>query len=288
MSQSSESSAAAQAFFVARAEAVDMLLSLRALFLVITYGALTAVAGGVANWMYIKSQEQLAAAGGEAVRMADVQAELIKGLSSEGWVTPELGDQLASGQLPVILLFVLKTTSWLLPGLILLVGFNRISGDISTRFTRYVLQRVHRGSYLAGKVVGHWLVSLGAVMVVQVVLLGAAYGYDVFDHELVAKALPRVWLGMALFTLVFAAYTQMCAALFARPFVTLLLGLMLLVACNVATWIAGRIWEPLGKIWVGDWDTRLWMLDPVAVGVFLLYAAIFVALAQVVLRKRDL
>jgi hypothetical protein len=288
VTQSSESSALSQAFFVARAEAVDMLLSLRAAFLVVTYGAITAVAGGVANWLYTKTQEQLTEAGGAGVSLVEVQAEMIKGLVEQGWVGPELGEQLSSGQLPLILLLVLKASGWLLPGLILLIGFNRISGDISSRFTRYVLQRVHRGSYLAGKVVGHWLASFGAVVVVQLGLLAVAYLNDVFDHTLIAKALPRIWVGMALFTLVFVAYTQLCAALFARPFVTLLLGLMILVAADVGTFVGGLAWEPVGQVWVGDWDTRLWMLDPVAVAVFLAYAAAFVGLAQLVLRKRDL
>ena len=278
----------AQAFFVARAEAADMLLSLRALFLVLTYGALTAVAGGVANWLYTKAQEQLTEAGKTEVSLAMVQEELIKGMMEQGWVEPALGEQLSSGALPVIMLLVLKATGWVLPGLILLVGFNRISGDISTRFTRYVMQRVHRGSYLAGKVAGHWLASFGAVIVVQAALLGVAYAMDVFDHELMAKAMPRIWVAMALFTLVFVTYTQMCAALFARPFVSLLLGLMLLVAFDVGTFAASLFYAPLGQLWVGDWDTRLWALDPVAIAVFLGYAAAFAAIAQLVLRKRDL
>ena len=57
---------------------------------------------------------------------------------------------MVKGDLPPLVLGVLFFSTFAIPWLILLVGYNRISEDVATKYTRYVLQRVHRGAYLAG------------------------------------------------------------------------------------------------------------------------------------------
>ncbi len=272
---------------MARAEAKEMVLSVRALFFVILYGG---IAGSIA-WGVVKADEKLdgklAALSGQMDSLGVTERGAILEQVTEAGFPEAVANAVISGELPILLLVLLWSSTLVVPGLILLVGFNRISGDISSRFTRYVLQRVHRESYLLGKIVGHWLISFLAVVAVHCVLLVLGKVYDVFDFEQTLAAMPQIWAGMALFTFAYVAYTQMFSVLVAQPFLSLLFGFMGIAAIRVLTFILGFMYEPLGQIWLGDWDMRLWAMDPIAVAVFLAYGLGFSALALVALRRRD-
>lgn len=278
---------AAEAFFMARAEAKEMVLSVRAIFLVLVYFV---VAGG-AGWLTLKVDEKLdGQLKGLATKVTELsvteRASIIEELTKNG-MPDAVVDAFMGGGLPLLLLIVLYSSTFVIPGLILLVGFNRISGDIGSRFTRYVLQRVHRESYLVGKIIGHWLVCTLAVLVVHGLLLGLAHYYEVFDHARILAAMPRIWLGMALFTLAYVTYTQLFSSLFSQPFLSLLFGIMGIFGIKLVTFVLSFFYAPLGQIWLGDWDVRLWALDPAAIAVFGGYSVAFFALSLVVLRRRD-
>ncbi len=272
---------------MARAEAKEMVLSVRALFFILVY---LVVAGGV-GWGTLKLNEkldgQLSDLSTKVTELSAAErAGIIEQVTSSGM--PEaVTDAFLSGNLPILLLIILFSSTFVVPGLILLVGFNRISGDIGSRFTRYVLQRVHRESYLLGKIVGHWLVSFVAVLVVHAILVAAGSYYEVFDHERIVEAMPRIWVGMALFTLAYVTYTQLFSTLFAQPFLSLMFGIMGIFAIKALTFTLSFFYAPLGQVWLGDWDIRLWALDPTAIAVFAAYSLGFTALSFVVLRRRD-
>lgn len=271
-----------------RAEAIEMVLSVRALFLVLVYGLL---AGG-AGWATLKLDEKLegklSGLTGQLDKLgATERAGLLEQVADSGLPTA-VAEAYLDGSLPLLLLIILWSSTFVLPGLMLLVGFNRISGDVSSRFTRYVLQRVHRGSYLTGKIIGHWLVSLLAVLAAQGVLLGLGAMYDVFDYERILAAMPRIWLGMALFTFAYSAYTQLFSILMSQPFLSLMFGVMGIMAMKFVTFLLSFAYAPLGQVWLGDWDMRLWAMDPKAILVFAAYGLGFVGLSFVALRRKDL
>jgi ABC-type transport system involved in multi-copper enzyme maturation permease subunit len=135
-----------------------------------------------------------------------------------------------------LVLGVLYFSTFAIPWLILLVGYNRISEDVQTKYTRFLLQRVHRGAYLAGKIAGHWVASLLAIIVVHSLLLAYAAATDRFDVAAVLKVMPRVWLSMALFVLAYSTFTCMVSSVLQPPFLVLLIGTMLLFTLKFGTW----------------------------------------------------
>lgn len=272
---------------MARAEAKEMVLSVRALFFVILYFG---IAGSIA-WAVVKidaeTDGKLAAISSQMSSLGQTERGAILEQVTEAGFPEAVANAVMNGQLPILVLVLLWSSTFIVPGLILLVGFNRISGDVSSRFTRYVLQRVHRESYLLGKIVGHWLVSFLAVVVVHCILLALGSVYEVFDFEQSLAAIPSIWAGMALFTFAYVAYTQLMSVLVAQPFLSLLFGFMGIAAIRVVTFILGLTYEPLGQIWLGAWDMRLWAMDPIAIAVFAAYGLGFSGLALLALRRRD-
>lgn len=272
-----------------RAEAAEMVLSVRALFFVVVY----AVLAGGSGYLLLKADEktegQFTKLSGQIVDMAaSEKAQVLEQLQDSG-VPSAVLEAFFDGTLPLFLLVILWSSTFILPLMMLLVGFNRISGDVSTRFTRYVLQRVHRGSYLTGKIVGHWLVSFLAVLIVQAGLLAiASTRDDVFGFDAIVSAMPRIWAAMALFTFAYVAYTQLFSILFSQPFLSLLFGMMGILTIKFVTFVLQFVWAPLGQVWLGDWDLRLWVLEPAAIGVFLAYGLGFVGLSFLALRRKDL
>lgn len=287
-SENSAPSAVAGALAMARAEILEMVLSVRAAFFLLVYLAAAAFAGLAiikvddgTNGQLSSMQSRLSQLGEE--EKAQAIEQLTKANMPEGFIEAFL-----DGRFPILLLGILYFSTFFLPGVILLVGFNRISGDVSSRFTRYVLQRVHRGSYLAGKIAGHFVVSFAAVVLVHAILLAVGKSQDVFGFDLIISAMPRIWVSMALFTFTYVAYAQLFSALVTQPFLSLLFGLLGLFAIRFLTFVLSFVWAPLEHVWLNDWDLELWTLQPAAVGVYLAYGVGFVALSWLVLRRKDL
>jgi ABC-type transport system involved in multi-copper enzyme maturation permease subunit len=273
-----------EALYLAREEIATMVVSIRAVFLVITYSVIAGAIGAAMLWLNDKTD-------GNLLKGADMLKEApevaIEKLTEVG-LNPHLAEAMVNGDLPPLVLGVLFFSTFAIPWLILLVGYNRISEDVSTKYTRYVLQRVHRGSYLAGKIAGHWLVSFLAIIVVHGLLLGYAAATDRFDVGAMMHAMPRVWLAMALFVLAYSTFTCMVSSVLQPPFLVLLVGTMLLFALKFAAWVGSFIYEPIGDAWIGSWDVPLWAFDPRAVAVYAGYSLVFIGVAYMILRRRDL
>lgn len=269
-----------------------LIFGLRSILFLVIYGGFGAAVGGGFSWM-VRELEKQAVAKNPALAALDRQAMMAQMLRSDE-LREQLGpaierfggeallEALARGDLPWVVLVVLLSSTFLLPGLILLVGYDRISEDLSTKFCRFVLQRVRRGTYLTGKLLGHWLVSLLAVIAVHLglVALGATLVPD-FDAGRVMAAMPSIWLGMACFTLAYSAYTMLLSTLFVPPFAALALGAIGLVVM----WFLSL--GPLNGVWMGTWDMGLWVLQPTALLVFLAHALLLFGAAHLVLSRRD-
>ena len=274
---------------MARAEAREMVLSLRALFLVLVYAVF---AGGIGRLLTFLNEESggkmWAAVEHAAALPEDQRAQLIDQLAAQLGMARAVAEAIVSGDLPPLVFAVLYSSTFVLPALMFLVGFNRISEEVSSHFTRYVLQRVHRGSYLVGKVFGHWLVSFLAIVFVHLGLLIYASSVDLFDAESTWRAMPRVWAGMALFVLAYASFNAVFSSMLNPPIAALLVSLVALCGLWMAPKILGLFYAPLGRVWLGSWDTQLWALDPPAIAVYLGYSGLFLAGAYLILRRRDL
>jgi ABC-type transport system involved in multi-copper enzyme maturation permease subunit len=276
-----------EALFLAREEAANMVVSIRAVFLVVTYAVIAGAIGTGLLWAYERLNQQMGGRLGEATDAIKQTSDLVPKLI-EGGVDPALARAMVEGDLPWLVVGVLYFSTFAIPWLILLVGYNRISEDIQSKYTRFLLQRVHRGSYLAGKIVGHWLASLLAIIVVHGMLLAYAAATDRFDVVEVLKVMPRVWLSMALFVLAYSTFTCMVSSVLTPPFLVLLVGTMALFMLKFSVWIGSFFYAPIGDAWIGTWDVALWNFDPRAVAVYAGYSLVFIGLAYFVLRRRDL
>src|SRR5688572_5331060 len=129
-----------EALYLAREEAATMVVSIRAVFLVVTYSVIAGAIGAVLLWINDKTDGNLLK-GAEALRESP---ELVIEKLTEAGFNPHLAEAMVRGDLPPLVLGVLFFSTFAIPWLILLVGYNRISEDVSTKYTRYLLQRVHR------------------------------------------------------------------------------------------------------------------------------------------------
>ena len=280
----------AEMLTVAGAEVVEMVMSVRFLFLLAAYGGAGGLAGYVWTSLDENSNGQLTEFSEKAANISEEErAQALEQMMEQGGPMIEMmGSIVLDPVLPPLAMLVLQGTSWLLPLLILLVGYNRIAEDLESRYTRYVLQRVHRESYLAGKIVGHALVCFVAVLLVQVLWIVFAQIFEVYGADGLWGAAPRIWLGMFVYVLAYSAFTMFASTLFARSVMALLLGAMLMYAIWFAANVASVIWAPLGWMWLSSWYPALWRLDPIGYAVFAAYILVFVGLASAILRRVDL
>ena len=281
-----------EALIVARYELIAMLLSVRSVLFAVIYGGLSfgvgALHGKVTGWMDEKLAEQMPSL--SAVERADMlnnkeqlgqmfekAPELVDALGGQAVV-----DALVDGTVPSVVLLVLFVSTFTVPGLVLIVGYDRIADDLATRYARFILQRIRRGSYLAGKILGHWGAVLIVMMVVHLLLVALSTVSDGLDPGAIAVALPRVWLGLAVFLLAYVGFSAMLSSTISPPFAALAVGGMMLMGL----WLASFV-DAFGVVWMGTWDMRLWVLDPPALGVFVGYSTLFIGLAFARLRTRD-
>lgn len=280
-----------EVLLVARYEILAMLGSARALFFAAVYLTLTLSVGGGYVWTVAKIRGQIDAKLDEmgpdakaALDEKELRGKLVDELVpiAEKLGGQPLADALRDDELPWVMLAVLLLSSFALPGLVLLIGFDRISEELGSRYARFVLQRVRRGSWLMGKMLGHWASALGAMILVHLVLLIFAATQDTLEVGAIARALPRIWLAAAVFLTAYVAFTALVSATISPPFACLALGTVVLAA--LWFWSLSDLGR---KIWIGTWDVRLWVGDPEAAARFLITAAVFGGLAWARVRTRE-
>lgn len=266
---------------VARYELAAMLGGLRAMLFLVSYGV---VSGGVAGfflWADAKSEGKLRTFE-ETVHNSspEQKAQAIEELSKV--VGRPLIEAFLDGKMPMIVLFVLFFSTFAIPGLVLLVGYGGLADDLSSRFARYVLQRVRRESWLLGKMAAHFAASYAAVLLVHALLLGYAALATDFDVGAALAAMPRIWIAMVLFILGYVAFTALFSAVVSPPFAAFALGAIALFGLWVVSFIPG-----LGDVWMGSWHMQLWALDPRAIAVYAAHAVVLGGLAYAGLLRRD-
>ena len=267
-----------------------MVGSIRLVFLVVGYAGIGLFAGYVWTSLDAQNEGRLTELSQQTANFTPEQrAANLQQLAEEGGPMAQMfGELLYDPALPPLAMIVLQGSSWILPLLILLVGYNRIAEDLESRYTRYIMQRVHRDSYLGGKVLGHAAVCIVAVLAVQGLWIVLASVFQLYGAERMWGATIRIWPAMVVYVLAFATYTMLVSTLFARSMLALLLGTLMLYAIWFALNVASFVWAPLGEIWLSSWYGELYRLRPVGILVFFAYTAAFLLLANTVLRRIDL
>lgn len=260
-----------EAAIVARYEVVALATSLRAALFVVLYGA-TAVTVG-------KLLLRLDAATGALGGLSDQAAGVDPGHRDR--LVAQVALWLGSN-VPPIVSGILWPSAFVLPPLILLIGHAIIAEDTSTRFARFVLQRVSRGAYLAGKMAALFAVAYAGVLVVHLALLAyAATSLAGFDPAATLAALPRVWTALAVFIAAHVAYAAAFSARLTPPFFAFAAGAMALFALWVVSF------SRAGRFWMGSWSGALFNLDLDALAIYAIHTAVLTGAAWLALARRD-
>jgi ABC-2 type transport system permease protein len=226
----------------------------------------------------------------------------------------------ALAQVPLIVLLTFKVTLFFLPLYIAVMGFDQISGEIGPRSIRYLTVRARRSSILWGKYLSQATLLAGLVMVVDLAVIGVArWLTPSFQAGAMATTLLKCWLAATVFSLAYVALSSFCSALFRSAAVSLIFNLFALfgfwlvnaigeAASRAVAQMAKAAADPDGGAegpsriatvlsWLqyvspSHYSTNL--LHPHflkflgSTGIYAGFAAAFLALGYLVLRRRDL
>ncbi|MBI3183580.1 MAG: ABC transporter permease subunit [Myxococcales bacterium] len=241
-------------------------------------------------------REEIDAAAAKAGEKA--KKELIRTLFSDDEALTE-----ALLATPLQLLIIFKLGLFFLPLFAALLGFDRLSGDIGPKTMRYFAVRSRRSSVLYGKFMAQ-VVLMGALMLIVDSLL-CLYGLatqEGFSAGELLLTLGKLWSSSVVFSLAYVALTTLCSSLTRLSAASLMWNLLALFL----VWLAGFLGDPpsVGGMPMFDpwpvlkyasvWYFRTDLLHPdlgklgAAVLAHLGYAALFLGLAHLALRRRDL
>jgi ABC-type transport system involved in multi-copper enzyme maturation permease subunit len=269
------------------------LRSARTLVFLILYGLATAVFGLVVVSMTRKVQEQINSVTHGEDLSPDTLFQMKTGVLGMFFGKEETMLKYLA-EIPLIVLLFASFALFFLPALSALIGFDTVSGELQSRSLRFVSLRARRGSVLAGKVLGQLglLVGLTAVMNLAVFVYAAlsVHGFTVGPGLL---AMVRFWGLMLIYATTYVGLTTLCSTLFRTPIFSLLTTFSVLFGF-VVLWLMSKFdsLEPIGWFLPSSYKDGLFSPQPIpvltSVGVYLGFAAIFLGLAWLALRTRDL
>lgn len=196
--------------------------------------------------------------------------------------------------IPLIVLFFFKFALLFLPLLIVLMGFDQISGELQSRAMRFAALRSSRGALLAGKVAAQVVLLLGLTAVINALLFAyAAATTEGFALGPGLVALIKFWLLTLVFGLAYIGLTAMCSALFRAPVFSLLTALCALFGFWLIA-VMGRFesLKLLSYLAPSHYEDGLispsWPQAFTSVGAYVAFAAVFLSAAWLALRTRDI
>ena len=99
------------------------------------------------------------------------QLKLVKsGFFSKLYGDDATGETLASAPIKLVILFFIAV--WLVPLLVMIIGFDGISSDLQYRTVRYWTIRSRRASYYAGKFLSLWIIVGLVTLIMQLMIWG--------------------------------------------------------------------------------------------------------------------
>lgn len=277
-----------------------MFLSVRSIFLALIYGSalVTSFWAGIAGFRKLrdKFREQVAAQGGSNFDADIAIDQAMKSDSFRDWMQEQVlpwaqgaGPEtelavrsLGGGEVPWSIVLGVIVSGAVLPPLLLLISYDRVSSDLSIKYTRYLLQRIRRGSYIVGKLLGQWVVILGIVLVVQALALLLGAGVPELAVSEMIPHLPAAWVGTSLALLAYLSFFTIYSVWFDRSFLSLMVGGVGYFVVTIFGWASA-----VGQVWIGRWDFRVALLQPSAIAVALANTAVFLGISYVIMRRRD-
>jgi len=130
------------------------------------------------------------------------------------------GDTLASAPIKLVILFFIAV--WLVPLLVMIIGFDGISADLQYRSVRYWTIRTRRASYYAGKFMALWAIIALVTLVMQLMIWGVTIvRADAPAGETILWGL-RFWATSLPITGAWCGVATLASSLFRTPMLSLL------------------------------------------------------------------
>jgi ABC-type transport system involved in multi-copper enzyme maturation permease subunit len=192
---------------------------------------------------------------------------------------------------PAVLWALFVGTLIFLPLLVLVVGFDQLSGEIQHRTIRYTVGRAHRASIVVGKALGTWAVVSIMMLVLHLTVWVIVLARGQYSIGPVLSWGGRFWLFSSICAAAYVGYTAVVSSFFRTPIVALFAG----TGGGALLWIAYHAckrWAP-PAIWAFPNAYESLLVLPgagqVAGGcaLFVLWGAACVLLATFVMVKRD-
>ena len=296
---------------VGRALKSGRVVALLVLFMLFTGLALAGI--GAVNYMVSKQEEQTLSNSqidkAQLAKADEATRKRFVGLVFSN--DEELTDALSA--MPLLLLVVFKLATVFLPLFVALMGFDQISGEIGPRSIRFLVLRVKRSSIVMGKFVSQatLLAGLMAISTVVMVLVAKLLNSD-FGWGSAFVALGKLLVAGLVSVIAYEALTTLCSALTRQSGVSLLLNVGLMFVIWFVSLISTFYRIPGADVEFGSleslksesyaaylkyasvWTYNQDLLHPSATRflsatmVHLGYGLVFLGLAHLVLRRRDI
>lgn len=195
---------------------------------------------------------------------------------------------------PPALYFLFWLTTVFAPFFILLIGFDQIAGEIQHRAIRYVAGRSRRESIVVGKALGVWAVISVMLLVLNVTVCIVMLATGAAEVGPVLSWGPRIWLFSVTACASFVGLTTLVSSLFRTPILGLFVGLV----AFFFLWVANKILMAIKAAQPASWalpfryEDLLLSHDGVrllgGVGGYLAWGVLTIALAALVMKKRDI
>lgn len=184
----------------------------------IVLGILTFIVSVVAALLCILVESRRRAVLG--VESTDQLRSAIEAAQTKAGADPHTAHYLAS--MPFALILFLKVLVWIGPILVIVLGFDVVSGDMQHRSVRFWTVRTRRWSYLLGKFFGLWgtvsAITLVLTIITSIAVL--AYGYMTFTDFFTWGL--RCWAITALILGAWASLATFISSRFKTPMFSLL------------------------------------------------------------------
>jgi len=216
---------------IARGETARALKGGRVVVLAVLFLLFTALALSIVGYFNYQMNAQVKLSGGDPDAMAQGGEQNLSGkkqfLSFVFTNDPQLLDALAA--LPLVLLVVFKLAMRFLPLFVALMGFDQISGEVGPKSIRYLVVRVKRSSIVAGKFVAQGLVLAGLLLLSTLAMVGVAKWLNAdFGWSFAATtALKLVGASLAL-AVAYLGLSTLCSAVTRQASVSLAANIILL------------------------------------------------------------
>jgi ABC-2 type transport system permease protein len=297
---------------VGRALKSGRVLVLLILFLLFT-GLALSVVGFFNHQINAQFAEKMSTAGADVAQAKQGLSEAKKQFLSF-FITddPRMLDSLAS--LPLVLLVVFKLTLRFVPLFIALMGFDQLAGEVGPKSIRYLIVRVRRSSIVLGKFLAQAtvLAALLGICTVLMVAVARVLNDDFAAKDVVIWTLKLFGSSLVL-AMAYLALTALCSSLVRQSAVSLALNVIVLFVIWFVALI-GEAFRMPGEVvseanplmalktesaaaylqYASVWHFGQDLLHPdwlrfLTAGMMHLgYALVFLGLAQIALKARDL